>query len=56
MVTLPARDGGTVTVTRYGALVDIHVRDASGRTVATVTRAAGVAAALLSRCRAPSRS
>lgn len=41
MVTLPSRDGGTVTVTRCGALVDIHVRDAEGRTVATVTRRAG---------------
>lgn len=39
MVTMATTDGGTVTVTRCGgALVDIHVRDSSGRTVATVTR------------------
>lgn len=41
MITFPARDGGTIELTRVGALVDIHVRDVSGRTVATVTRAAG---------------
>lgn len=55
MVTIPTRDGGTVTVIRCGALVDIHVRDAEGRTIATVTRRAGEAARLLSaaRLRAP---
>ncbi len=41
MVTLPTLDGGTVEVTRCGALVDIRVRDAEGRTVATVVRRAG---------------
>lgn len=41
MVMLPTRDGGTVEITRYGALVDYHLRDSSGRTVATVTRRAG---------------
>lgn len=48
MVTLTTSDGGTVRITRCGALVDIHVRDAEGRTVATVTRRAGEAALLLS--------
>ncbi|MEV7844106.1 hypothetical protein AB0O50_08975 [Streptomyces cyaneofuscatus] len=47
MVTLPTTDGGTVTVTRCGELVDLHVRDSSGRTVATVTRRAGEAVRLL---------
>ncbi|MFI7360457.1 hypothetical protein ACIBTP_41975 [Streptomyces avidinii] len=47
MVTLPTRNGGTVEITRSGALVDIHVRDATGRTVATVTRRAGEEVALL---------
>ncbi|MGW2380221.1 hypothetical protein [Streptomyces sp. NPDC001658] len=47
MVTMTTSDGGTVTVTRCGELVDIHVRDSSGRTVATVTRRAGEAALLL---------
>ncbi|MFJ7061105.1 hypothetical protein ACIQVA_25840 [Streptomyces microflavus] len=44
---MTTRDGGTATVTRCGELVDIHVRDRSGRTVATVTRRAGEAARLL---------
>lgn len=48
MVTLTTSDGGTVQISRCGALVDIHVRDAEGRTVATVTRRAGDAALLLS--------
>lgn len=51
MVTLPTTDGGTVTVTRCGELVDMHVRDSSGRTVATVTRRAGEAARLLAGIR-----
>ncbi|GAA3856256.1 hypothetical protein GCM10023084_07680 [Streptomyces lacrimifluminis] len=51
MVTMTTGDGGTVTVTRCGELVDIHVRDSSGRTVATVTRRAGEAALLLSGSR-----
>lgn len=41
MITLRTHDGGTVEITRSGAMVDIHVRDASGRSVATVTRRAG---------------
>ncbi|MFJ2783666.1 MULTISPECIES: hypothetical protein [unclassified Streptomyces] len=45
---LPTRDGGTVTVTRRGRLVDMHVRDAEGRTVATVVRPADQADTLLS--------
>lgn len=40
-MTLPTLDGGTIEITRYGALADYHVRDSSGRTVATVTRRAG---------------
>jgi hypothetical protein len=51
MVTMTTSDGGTVTVTRCGELVDIHVRDSSGRTVATVTRRAGEAALLLAGSR-----
>lgn len=47
MVTMTTRDGGTVTATHCGELVDIHVRDRSGRTVATVTRRAREAARLL---------
>ncbi|MFE9569219.1 hypothetical protein ACFYMW_12075 [Streptomyces sp. NPDC006692] len=41
MTILPTRDGGTIEITRCGALVDIHVRNAGGRTVATVARRAG---------------
>ncbi|GAB2572631.1 hypothetical protein GCM10027168_01830 [Streptomyces capparidis] len=33
-------EGGTVEVTRVGASYDIHVRDAAGRTVATVDMSA----------------
>ncbi|MFI1099816.1 hypothetical protein [Streptomyces melanogenes] len=47
MAVIPTRDGGTVEITRCGALVDIHVRDRKGRTVATVTRRAGEGALLL---------
>lgn len=47
MITLPTRDGGTIRITRCGLLVDIHVRDSEGRTVATVIRRAGDAAQLL---------
>lgn len=43
------RDGGTIEVTRCGALVDLHVRDATGRTVASVTRRAGDTALLLAQ-------
>ncbi|MFD9629813.1 hypothetical protein [Streptomyces violascens] len=46
-MTVPTRDGGTVEITRCGALVDIHVRDGEGCTVATVTRRAGEGALLL---------
>ncbi|WP_369376092.1 hypothetical protein [Streptomyces sp. cg36] len=53
MVTVPTRDGGTVEITRCGALVDVHVRDAEGRTVATVTRRAGEGALLLAGYRTP---
>ncbi|MEV7582214.1 hypothetical protein [Streptomyces erythrochromogenes] len=41
MIRLPARDGETVEITRSGALVDVHVRDREGQTVATVVRPAG---------------
>ncbi|MFJ1640796.1 hypothetical protein [Streptomyces sp. NPDC088256] len=51
MVTLSATDGGTVTVNRYGELLDIHVRDSSGRTIATVTRRPEEAVFLLSEIR-----
>lgn len=47
-MTVATTDGGTVTITRCGALVDIHVRNAEGQTVATVTRQAGDAARMLS--------
>ncbi|MBZ4319553.1 hypothetical protein [Streptomyces huiliensis] len=46
-MTIPTRDGGTITVTRRGALVDVHVQDRDGRTVATVTRPAGSVGALV---------
>ncbi|MGX4737089.1 hypothetical protein [Kitasatospora griseola] len=52
-MTIDTADGGTVTVTRCGELVDVHVRDADGRTVATVTRRAGEAVALLAGWRRP---
>ena len=45
------RDGGTIEVTRCGALVDLHVRDSAGRTVATVTRRASDVALLLAQTR-----
>ncbi|MCX4663374.1 hypothetical protein [Streptomyces uncialis] len=48
---MTTRDGGTVTVARLGDLVDMHVRDREGRTVATVTRRAGDVAWLLSGAR-----
>ncbi|GAA2781591.1 hypothetical protein GCM10019017_28150 [Streptomyces showdoensis] len=51
MVTLQTRDGGTVTVTRHGALVDMHLRNAAGRTVATVVRPVCEAARLLPELR-----
>ncbi|CAM5363367.1 hypothetical protein GCM10010329_84950 [Streptomyces spiroverticillatus] len=41
MTTWPAREGGTIEITRTGPLLDIRVRDGSGRTIATVTRRAG---------------
>lgn len=50
MITLRTHDGGTVELTRSGALVDIHVRDASGRSVATVTRRAGEGRDALGDC------
>lgn len=40
-------DGGTVEVTRRGLLLDLHVRDAAGRTVATVEMDEGEAGGLL---------
>lgn len=46
-VIVGTRDGGTVEVTRCGGLVDLHVRDREGRTVATVTRPVRAAALLL---------
>lgn len=46
-VIVDTRDGGTVEVTRCGGLVDLHVRDSEGRTVATITRPVRDAALLL---------
>ncbi|GGU49197.1 hypothetical protein GCM10010289_82200 [Streptomyces violascens] len=40
-------DGGTVEVTRVGISFDIHVRDAAGRTVATVDMSSDDAFALM---------
>ncbi|UQI46701.1 hypothetical protein M1P56_21285 [Streptomyces sp. HU2014] len=42
MVKIPARGGGTIDITWEKGIVDIHVRDRAGRTVATVRRAGGV--------------
>lgn len=36
MITYTTRDGGTVQATRRMATTDLHYRDATGRTVATV--------------------
>lgn len=46
--TYSTHDGGTLEVTRRGYLVDLHTRDAAGRTVATVEMNTDDAAALLS--------
>ncbi|MGI5347015.1 hypothetical protein ACQEU8_02330 [Streptomyces sp. CA-250714] len=40
-------DGGTVEAERRGYLVDLHVRDAAGRTIATVEMGTEEASALL---------
>ncbi|MFE1959228.1 hypothetical protein [Streptomyces sp. NPDC059479] len=45
--TFTTADGGTIDVTRHGAEVDIHLRDASGRTVATVVVRDGDASVVL---------
>ncbi|MDJ0461990.1 hypothetical protein [Streptomyces sp. H27-C3] len=45
-------DGSTVEVTRVGIRSDIHVRDAAGRTVATVTMNGHDTAGLLTNLRA----
>ncbi len=47
-MTIATADGGTLTITRCGPVVDMHLRDAEGRSVATVTRRAGETALLLS--------
>ncbi|MFF4408097.1 hypothetical protein [Streptomyces sp. NPDC001404] len=50
-------DGGTLEITPVGTMADIHVKDATGRSVATVTRSAGEAVALyLTAKRATERS
>ncbi|MFF2543972.1 hypothetical protein ACFVUY_15555 [Kitasatospora sp. NPDC058063] len=36
MMTIPTADGGTVEITRRGNVLDMHLRDSSGETVATV--------------------
>lgn len=51
VVTIETADGGTLAITRCGALVDLHLRDSEGRSVATVTRLAGSTALLLSGLR-----
>ncbi|MFF4952262.1 hypothetical protein [Streptomyces chattanoogensis] len=45
-------DGGTVEATRRGYVIDLHVRDAAGRTVATVEMGTGEASALLADLKA----
>lgn len=45
--TFTTVDGGTIDVTRRDAEVDIHLKDKTGRTVATVELASGDASALL---------
>lgn len=47
MGTYNTHDGGTVEATRRGYLVDLHVRDAAGRTVATVEMSTNDAYALV---------
>jgi hypothetical protein len=52
MLKFDTADGGTIEITRTGYVVDMHVRAASGRTVATVTMNDDDAAALLADMRA----
>ncbi|MER5862224.1 hypothetical protein [Kitasatospora sp. NPDC002040] len=40
VIVIGTVDGGTVTITRRGRLVDMHLRDAEGSSVATVVRPA----------------
>lgn len=47
MITLKTNDGGTVQVTRRANATDIHLRNAQGRTVATVVKPHADATALL---------
>lgn len=47
MITYNTADGGTIEATRRGIEVDLHVRDAAGRTVATVQMSTDDAWALL---------
>jgi hypothetical protein len=37
MIKFNTANGGTMELTRVGSMADIHVKDASGRTIATVT-------------------
>ncbi|MFJ9961106.1 hypothetical protein [Streptomyces avermitilis] len=46
MITYRTADGGTIEATRRGIEVDLHVRNAAGRTVATVEMSADDAFAL----------
>jgi hypothetical protein len=52
MLKFNTADGGTIEITRMGITVDMHVRAASGRTVATVTMDDDDASALLADMRA----
>jgi hypothetical protein len=52
MQTYTTADGGTIEATRRGLEIDLHVRDAAGRTVATVVLSENDAAVLLSDLRA----
>jgi hypothetical protein len=47
MQTYTTADGGTIEATRRGLEIDLHVRDAVGRTVATVEMSEDDATALL---------
>lgn len=38
VITYRTSDGGTIQVTRWATLTDLHYRDVEGRTVATLIR------------------
>lgn len=49
MQTYTTADGGTIEATRRGLEIDLHVRDAAGRTVATVVMSEHTAGDLLGK-------